>query len=105
MSKGAVIAAVVVGGVVILGGATLAMAAPKPVILPDLGPPPPAPPRDSLGQAIVKEGFAEASKAYEGLTGSKLTPKTVALDVATGGIYSNAKVVTNAAKKVWNSIF
>jgi hypothetical protein len=105
MSKGAVIAAVVVGGVVILGGAALAMAAPKPVIYPDLGPPPPRPPVDSLGKALVQEGSKFVGEVVDEIRDSDSKKEFAAKCAATGGLYCGYKETVYVAKKIWNSIW
>lgn len=110
MHKGAVVAAVVVGGVVILGIAGYAMASSKPVILPNLGPPPPPPAPDSLGRYIVQEGgraldqlgHSDIVKTY---TGGEKAGSYILKTVATGGLYSTGKGAVSVGKKIWNSIF
>lgn len=110
MSKGAVVAAVVVGTVVIIGGAALAMASTKPNPYPDLAPPPPPPPQDSLGRYLVREGGAfldelghnDYVKSYTG--GEKAAPYVVK-NLATGGLYGTVKGGVSLAKKAWNAIF
>lgn len=106
MSKGAVIVVVGVGvAIVLFGGVAMAATSSKPVIRPDLAPPPPPPAPPTLGQRLVQEGYTETKKAYETLTGTPLSTKTVVADVATGGLYSNSKIAINYGKKIWNSIF
>jgi hypothetical protein len=107
MAKGAVVAAVIVGGVVILGIAGFAAASTKPVILPDLGPPPPPPPPDSLGRYLVQEGgkaldelgHSDIVKTYTG--GEKAGPYIVK-NLATGGLYGTGKGAVNVAKKIYS---
>lgn len=95
MSKGAVVALVVGGAVLLVGGIAYA-ASPSAASLRPALPPPPPPPPPSLNQTIYQAG-ADATKlglsVYEKATGSKLTGKDVALTVATGGIYPQAKAV------------
>lgn len=106
MSKGGVLLAVGVGvAVVVVGGVAMAATSSQPITRPNLAPPPPPPPQQTLGQALVGTAFNEGSKVYEGLTGTKLSAKTVAADIATGGIYSNAKAAVNVGKKILGSIF
>jgi hypothetical protein len=105
MSKGAVIAVVVVGGVVLLGGAALVMAAPKPVIYPDLGTPPPRPPVDSLGKYIVQQGAKFVDEAIDEVRGGDSKAEFAAKCAATGGLYCGYKETVYVAKKIWNSIF
>jgi hypothetical protein len=109
MSKGAVIIATVVGGVVVLGLAGAAFASGnKPLILPDVGPPPPPPPVDTLGSALVHEGgkvLEEVGKneyvdAYRGGSWGN-----AAKEYAINPYYAAAKGGARLAKKVWNSIF
>jgi len=110
VSKGAVIAAVAAGAVVILGGAALALASSKPNPYPNLGAPPPPPPVDSLGRYLVQQGGAALDelghndyvKTYTG--GEKAAPYIVK-NLATGGLYGTAKGVASTAKKIIGSLF
>ena len=108
MTKGAVVTAVVVGGVVILGGAAIAMAyTSKPVVRPFVAPPPPPPPPQTIGgliataggQLLDQLGHNDIVKTY---TGGESAGSYIVKNVATGGLYGTAEGAKNVAKKVWS---
>jgi hypothetical protein len=104
MSKGAVLVAVGVGAVILIGGVAYAFAADSKPIPPPLVPAAPPPPPPSLNGTIYAAGAAAANqgvKAYEAAVGHKLTAKDIIYNVGTGGLYGNYQAVTHFIGKLF----
>jgi hypothetical protein len=99
------ITVLIVGGVVALvGGVAYFSTAGLTTNLKPVLPPAPPPPPPSINQTIQQAGAAAVQlgvNAYDKLSGSKLTGKDVALTVATGGIYPQAKIAWHAITSIF----
>jgi hypothetical protein len=103
MGKTGVIA-LVVGGVVLLVGGVAWAASPSVPEFKPLVPGAPPPPPPTLNQTIYEAGRTATQigvQGYTALTGSRPTTKDVALTVATGGIYPQAKAALHVLGKLF----